>query len=218
MQISNFHEILPLNGEKPKRMMVLLHGYGANGDDMADIAYVLRNFMPDCLFVTPDAPVDCPISPDGKQWFPLKDWSSHDMIAEAVKIVPVLQSFITEQLEKHRLKSDSVFIGGFSQGAALSLLAAMKNKEQIAGVLAYSGWLIDENLVTKESQSLSKPPMFIIHGDRDEVVPLYLWEKAKKILAENGFDIDCKLEKGLAHSISMGALIEGAEFANRNSS
>ncbi|MCK5285509.1 MAG: alpha/beta fold hydrolase [Alphaproteobacteria bacterium] len=221
--IINYYEHLPL-GEgslkgkvSPKQVVILLHGFGSNGQDLISLAPMWAQSLPDAVFVSPDAPFSCNNTiPYGHsnsyQWFSLQDRDAHK-IAQAIQLtVPILDKFITETLERYELSADKLALVGFSQGTMMSLYSGLRYPEKIAGILGYSGSLIDGDSLMKDSDKFNKPLIYLIHGEADDVVPVEGYHHACKTLKSAGFDVSGHTTPNLTHSIDEYGIKSGGDF------
>lgn len=199
--------------ETPISLVLLLHGYGSNGADLIGLAPEWQSLLPNTLFLSPNAPFPCEMGV-GYQWFSLQNWTPTMLLAGAEKALPYLNAHIDEALSTYKLPSSKIALVGFSQGTMMSLYAAPRRRDQIAGVLGYSGALVGgETLV--DNPHIQKPPVCLIHGDMDMVVPVTAYYHASETLKYAGFDVTGSVQKGLVHSINDKGIIEGGEFLQR---
>ncbi len=211
MSITNFYEHKPQNGD-PKHMVIMLHGLGSNGQDLISLAPILSSYVPDAVFISPDAPFTCDMVPAGYpnsyQWFSLQDRDPKKML-EGVKVAfPLIAEFIEDQAKRYEIDYENIALLGFSQGTMTALYTAMRLKQKVAGVLGYSGALIGDC----SSKDLHKIPVCLIHGKSDDVVPVAAWEMAKESLISNGFDFSGHTTDYLTHSIDQAGIESGGEF------
>lgn len=200
----------PKSGAKPKSIVIMLHGLGANGADLIDLARYWEDSLPDTVFVSPDAPFPCDMAPVGFQWFSLQDRNPEVML-EGIKIAePILNDFISKTLERYDLRDEKLALLGFSQGTMMSLYAGPRRAKRIAGVLGYSGALIGGEGLAEAA--IHKIPVRLIHGDIDFVVPVQAYQMAKAALELAGFDVSGGVTRGLAHSIDEDGIGSGGEF------
>lgn len=200
----------PQSGEEIKQVVVFLHGLGANGQDLMGLAPEFAGMLPNTLFLSPDAPFPCDMAPSGFQWFSLQDRTPDVILAGIQGTSPILDGYITEILREYDLPAEKMALVGFSQGTMMSLYSAPRYKDKLAGVLGYSGALIWEQ--DTDIDALQKPPVRIIHGDADEVVPVSAYHQAKKDLENAGFDVSGQVCPGIGHGISSEAVDSGKEF------
>ncbi len=211
MSISNFYEHKPDNGE-PKQIIIMLHGVGSNGRDLISLAPMLSRYVPDAVFISPDAPFACDMVPagysDSYQWFSLQTREPSAMLSGVKNVFPLVEEFIEKQLERYNLPANKLALLGFSQGTMTSLYVAPRLKYKIAGVLGYSGALLSDN----NEEDLHKMPIHLIHGQADDVVPAQAWESAKNTLISNGYAFSGHTTAGLTHSIDQEGINSGGEF------
>ena len=197
-------------GRKPaasgaaKSLVVFVHGYGADGSDLLSLADVLAPWLPDTVFLAPDAPEALPGAPFGRQWFgiPRFDGSSEERArAGLVASAEDLNAFLDAQGAKEGV--DKVVVVGFSQGAMLSLHALPQRAAPVAGLVAISGMLLHAPTLAAAG---SKPPVLVMHGDMDEVVPFASMAVACNALVENGFPTWGHVMEGSGHGISQDGL------------
>ncbi len=214
MSISNFYEHKPASGSNPKQIIIMLHGVGSNGRDLISLAPMLARYIPDAVFISPDAPFACDMVPAGYpnsyQWFSLQNRDPKAMLDGVRAVFPLVEEFIESQLERYNLPADKLALLGFSQGTMTSLYVAPRLKDKIAGVLGYSGALLSGS-----EESSHKMPIHLIHGDADDVVPVQAWQAAKDKLIEDGFEFSGKIIPNLAHSINPEAIDSGGEFLKK---
>ncbi len=194
------------NGVKnPDHLVIFLHGYGANGQDLLSLSPELEEALPNSVFVSPDA-----IYPfeggffGGYQWYSLIDRSDAAMLSGAKKAAPVINQYIDEQLAKFKLPASKLFLVGFSQGAMMATYVGLRRKEQIAGVISFSGYMLsNDNLVTEMQ---SNPPVLFTHGREDNVVPPQAMELAATKLEELNINAESHYISGLGHGIDHKAI------------
>ena len=201
---------------RARSLVVFLHGYGANGADLLDIGDVLAPHLPDTAFAAPDAADRVPGAPSGYQWFPIPRFDgSTEAAAEAglVKAAADVSDFLDQRLAHEKLGPEALAIVGFSQGAMMSLHVAPRRPVPMAAVVAISGRLIAPERLSAET--LSRPPVLVMHGDRDEVVPFEEMSAAADALAAAGFDTYGHVMKGMGHGISQDGLASMLGFLKR---
>lgn len=201
------------NTTAPTSMVILLHGYGANGEDLIDLGRTWQDSFPNTIFIAPNAPTPCELSPLGYQWFSLSDWSPMAMDQGARRAAPWINDFINTQLAKYKVKSEQLVLCGFSQGTMMSLYVALRRPEKIAGVLGYSGALLcaDE----WPSITIQKPPICLVHGIADNVVPVTAYYHAMQVFEQNQFDVAGHPLHGLMHGINQYGIDIGEKFLTR---
>lgn len=203
----------PKSGKKPDSMVILLHGLGANGMDLIGLARYWEQSLPDTVFISPDAPFPCDMAPVGYQWFSLQDRSPEAMLAGAEEAAPLLQSYIDKMLEQYALTDERLALAGFSQGTMMSLYAGPRRSGKLAGILGYSGALIGQDSL--QGTEIQKPPVHLVHGDVDMVVPVGAYYQAKDVLTEYGFAVTGGVTNGLGHGIDDEGIESGAAFLSR---
>jgi phospholipase/carboxylesterase len=203
----------PLSGET-RSVVVFLHGYGANGADLLGLADPLGEHLPDTLFVAPDAPEACAGAPFGYQWFPIPwiDGSSEEEAARGMQAaVADLNAFLDGILVEEDLLPEQMVLLGFSQGAMMSLHVAPRREDPIAGVVAFSGRLLQPELLPDET--VSRMPILLVHGDADDVVPVQSLPQAAQALQDAGFtEVFAHIMKGTAHGIAPDGLSVALAF------
>ena len=197
----------PKNGNKPKQIIMLLHGYGDSGLGLITLAPYFQDAAPDALFLSPDAPFPCEEG-IGRQWFSLRNYNPETLLEGAKQATPILNDYIDEVLAQYGLTDQELILVGFSQGTMMSLYAGPRRKTTMAGILGYSGALIG----AEDLNEHNKPPIHLIHGESDEVVTIDRYHDAVTNLAQNGFDISGHSTPGLEHSIDEEGLKSGASF------
>lgn len=203
----------PLSGET-RSAVVFLHGYGANGADLLGLADPLGEHLPDTLFVGPDAPEACAGAPFGFQWFPIP-WidgsSEEESMAGMARAVDDLNAFLDALMLDEDLMPEQVVLFGFSQGTMMSLHVAPRREDAVAGVVAFSGRLLAPDLLADEV--VSRPPVLLIHGDQDDVVPPQSLPEAAEALQNAGWEeVYAHIMKGTAHGIAPDGLSVALAF------
>lgn len=196
-----------------QRLVVFLHGYGADGADLLGLADPLGPHLPGTAFVAPDAPEPCRATPFGRQWFPIP-WldGSSEAAADAglAAASDDLNAFLDARLADEGLTPDRMVLVGFSQGAMMAMHVAPRRPVPVAGVVAISGRLLAHERLAAEA--VAKPPMMLIHGDQDEMVPFANMDFAAEILARAGFDVYGHVMRGTGHGIAPDGLGAALSF------
>lgn len=206
--------ISPASGGEAKSLVVLLHGYGADGNDLIDIGRYLAPVLPDTAFVSPHAPAVCAGAPFGRQWFPLATTINLPRLyGDVAAAAPTLDAFIDAELNHHGLSEDRLALLGFSQGAMMGLHVAPRRAGCVAGVVSYSGLLAGPERLSGEMKCA--PPMLLVHGEADQVVPAMALNAAVRALGEAGVTAEWHLRPGLQHGIDQEGLALGAAFLKR---
>ena len=203
----------PAAGGNANKLVVFLHGYGADGKDLIDLAKPFGMALPNASFISPDAPHPCAMSPQGRQWFPIEE-----IPMGAIKASLDLLDLIQNEAKKLSLTFKDVILIGFSQGAMMSMQCLLINHEQLGAIIGYSGTLKEENLDAANDQivngkhKFSDTPVLLVHGEQDEVVPFQSLERSKNLLNKIGFNIQTLSRKNLAHGIDPEGISRGMEF------
>ena len=200
----------PVQGGNAAQLVILLHGLGADGNDLIGLAPHFAQLLPQAVFVSPHAPFPCDMAPFGRQWFSLQDRHPETILAGVKMAAPILASFMDRELDRYGLAPDRLALVGFSQGTMMSLYVGLRREQAFAAILGYSGALIGAETLADEIKS--RPPILLIHGDADEVVPSAALEAATAALRANGLTVDSALRPGLGHSIDEVGLMKGMQF------
>ncbi len=215
-RVLNSGQRMPDSGDV-RAAVIFLHGYGANGADLLGIGDVLAEHMPDTLFLAPDAPEQTVMSPMGLQWFPIP-WidgsSEEDAAAGLRRAAEDLNAYLDGVMVDYDLLPEQVILFGFSQGTMMSLHVAPRREDPVAGVVAFSGRLLEPELLPDEVQS--RMPVLLVHGDADDVVPVQSLPAAAEGLEKAGFtDIFAHIMKGTAHGIAPDGLQVALAFMRK---
>ena len=162
----------PLAGGRPRKLVILLHGLGADGNDLIGLQQYWGRLLPDAEFISPNAPFPCDMAPYGYQWFSVQDRTPTSVLAGVRAAAPSLDAFIDEELQKRDLTDSDAALVGFSQGTMMSLFVGLRRATPLAGILGYSGRLIAPELLASELRS--RPPVLLVHGTEDPLVPFEL--------------------------------------------
>lgn len=209
--------IQPKSG-KAEQLVVFLHGYGADGNDLIEIGRQWRSFLPNAAFVSPHAPERCALSPSGRQWFPLTMRDPTERWRGAVATRPLLDTFLTEELDKHGLDESRLALVGFSQGTMLALHVGLRLRKPPAAILGYSGVLV----AGREPQDIppqfgARPPaVLLVHGEEDEMIPADALLLSANALGASNVPTQWHLSPGLGHGIDNGGLLHGGLFLARS--
>ncbi|GGJ02827.1 alpha/beta hydrolase [Neoroseomonas lacus] len=200
----------PLNGAAPDALVVLVHGFGADGQDLIDLAPVWAEVLPGAAFVAPDGPEPCAGGPFGRQWFSLWDRSAAQLEAGVARAAAVLGPFVAAEVARLGLAPGRVALMGFSQGAMTVLEAGLCGAVPEAGcILAYSGGMIGADSLA--GRIAAKPAVLLVHGEADEVVPVAASRMAEVALADAGVPVRALYRPGLGHGLDEVGLAAGAE-------
>jgi phospholipase/carboxylesterase len=196
-----------------KSVVIFVHGYGANGADLLGLADPLAPHMRDTAFYAPDAPENCQGNPMGFQWFPIPwlDGSSEEAaLSGQAQAAEDLNAFVDAVLADEGIPSSALALVGFSQGTMMSLHIAPRRAEPIAVLVGFSGRLLQPETLAAETKS--KPPILLIHGDADPMVPVASLPEAADALVKAGFETYAHVCKGVGHSIDNEGLSMALQF------
>ena len=206
--------IPPLSKNKPRQVVVLCHGYGGDGRDISILATNWQRFLPDAVFLCPNAPEICAVNAQGYQWFDLSSDKEEVILEKSLVAEVKLDTFLDQVLDNFQLGTTNLALVGFSQGCMMSIQIALKKKEQINCLLGYSGKVINQKHLSDKIKS--KPKIFLMHGVNDTIVsPTHLLE-AKEYLVKHGLKIKTKLFKDCEHRIPVEGISLGLGFLKKN--
>ena len=205
--------IEPASGGAAKQLVVLLHGYGADGNDLIGLAPHLAQALPDAAFVSPHAPFACEMAPYGRQWFSLTDRAPARKMEGAQMCAPILERFLDLELANRKLSDADLALVGFSQGTMTALHVGLRRVTPPAGILGYSGALVGADSLGDEI--LVRPPVMLIHGDDDPVVDYTLHKLSLSTLEALDVPVEGHTRPGLGHSIDAEGLALGVDFLRR---
>ncbi|HXC89624.1 MAG TPA: prolyl oligopeptidase family serine peptidase [Stellaceae bacterium] len=200
----------PASGGSPKQLAMLLHGLGADGNDLIGLAPYWAPLLPEAEFVAPNAPFPCDMAPHGFQWFSSQDRSPAAVLAGVRAAAPILDAFIDEALAARGLDDAALALVGFSQGTMMSLYVGLRRARPAAGILGYSGRLLAPELLPSELRS--RPRVMLVHGTEDPLVPYASLGAAETALKAAGVDVETLTCPGIGHSIDQEGLRRGGEF------
>jgi phospholipase/carboxylesterase len=211
-KIVNGSSLQPLSGGRPKQIVLLLHGYGSNGADLISLAPHWQQALPDALFLAPNAPQRGGIGA-GYQWWPLAALTPVALAAGANSAAPAVDAFIDRKLTQYGLENANLALVGFSQGTMMALHVGLRREAKVAGILGYSGMLT--GAADLGHQTITKPPVLLIHGSADPVVPVSALHAAEHALRRVGIEVSTHISPGLGHSVDPVGLRMGADFIAR---
>lgn len=207
--------LAPRSGRTPNALVVLLHGYGADGRDLIDLGEMWAPLLPDAAFVSPHAPEPCAVAPVGRQWFGYVERNDRERWIGVQAAEGALSSFLDAELARHGLSDDRMALVGFSQGTMMALHVGLRRPRPSAGILGYSGIHVlpsDREREEASKRIISRPPVLLIHGTQDAVIdPSYL-PRAVASLDAHGVAVESLLSPGLGHGIDRAGLERGAAF------
>ncbi|WP_299839954.1 alpha/beta fold hydrolase [uncultured Paracoccus sp.] len=199
--------------QKPDAVVVFLHGYGADGTDLLGLADPLAPHLPGTAFYAPNAPEPCLNNPMGYQWFPIPwlDGSSEAQAKSSMALsIADLNAFLDKVLKDEGLGADRMVIFGFSQGTMMALHVLPRRDEAVAGIIGCSGRLLQPELLAAEAKA--KPPVLLMHGDQDPMVPFADMGLAGEALNAAGFEVYAHVMKGTGHGIAPDGLSASLGF------
>ena len=212
--ILNTTVVPPLSNGKPKQAIILCHGYGGDGKDISSLAINWQRFLPDAIFLCPNAPEICRINPQGYQWFDLESDKEDVILEKSIIAEKKLSIFLDQVFENLKLSPSKSALIGFSQGCMIGIQVGLKKKEQLNCLIGYSGKIINQKHLSDNINS--KPKIFLMHGANDTIVsPTHLLE-AKEYLGSHGIKIRTKLFKNCEHRIPVEGTSLGLGFLRKN--
>jgi phospholipase/carboxylesterase len=185
-------------GRQASALVVLLHGYGANGDDLIALGEGWRRWLPDVAFVAPNAPETIPGMYGSLQWFPLTLRDPSERWRGVVAARPALDRFLDTELARYRLAPGRLVLVGFSQGSMMALHAGLRRAAAPAGIVAYSGLLAGPEHLR---ETTVRPPVLLIHGEADDLIPVEALHTAREALTGAGLLVEWHVRPGLGHGI-----------------
>jgi phospholipase/carboxylesterase len=205
--------------EGPAReLVVFVHGYGADGNDLIEIGRAWRELLPRAAFVSPHAPRACGQAPMGREWFPLTFRSPTERWDGCNMAAPSLDAFLDAELARHQLPPAALALVGFSQGTMMSLHVGLRRAVPPAAIVGYSGMLIlegDTDVEGYKPRIRSRPPLLLIHGDRDELIPVDALHHSTQALAALEVPVEWHISAGIGHGIDPEGLRQGGDFLAR---
>jgi phospholipase/carboxylesterase len=205
--------IAPARGGAPRSLVVFLHGYGADGNDLIGLGHEWAPALPTTAFVSPHAPHPCAGAPMGRQWFSLTMRDPQEFARGVASARPALDAFLDAELQRNGLDESACALVGFSQGTMMALHVGPQRKRPLAGILGYSGLLADPAVL--KGATVLKPPVFLIHGDRDDLIPVAALFAAATGLAEAEIPVEWHVSQGVPHGIGPDGLQLGLAFLKR---
>ena len=209
--------LAPRNGPA-RQLVVFVHGYGADGNDLIDIGRAWQGLLPQAAFVSPHAPEPCGQAPTGRQWFPLAMRDPGERWTGVNRAAPILNRFLDAELARHGLTPQALALVGFSQGTMMALHVGLRRAVPPAAIVGYSGlFVVPENVEPDAfaAEIKARPPVLLIHGDRDDLIPPQALFHASQALAALEIPVEWHLSAGIGHGIDQEGLRHGGEFLAR---
>jgi phospholipase/carboxylesterase len=201
-----------------RQLVVFLHGYGADGNDLIEIGREWQAMLPDAAFVSPHAPRPCGQAPMGREWFPLTFRSETERWDGVNMAAPTLDAFLNAELARHKLPPSALALVGFSQGTMMALHVGLRRAVPPAAIVGYSGMLVlkgDSDIEGYKPQIRARPPVLLIHGDSDELIPVQALLMSSQALVALDVPVEWHISAGLGHGIDPEGLRQGGEFLAR---
>jgi phospholipase/carboxylesterase len=209
--------LAPQSG-RARQLIVFLHGYGADGNDLIDIGRAWQQLLPDAAFVSPHAPRPCGQAPTGREWFQLTFRDPNERWSGVHAAAPILNQFLDAELARHALPPSALALVGFSQGTMMALHVGLRRAVPPAAIVGYSGLLVTPasgEVEAMANEIVSRPPVLLVHGDRDDLIPAQALFQASQGLAALGVPVEWHLSQGIGHGIDGEGLRHGGEFLAR---
>lgn len=205
----------PRSGDPATSLVVLLHGYGADGRDLIDLGEYWAPLLPDAAFVAPHAPEPLAIAPVGRQWFGYVERDDRERWAGVQSAHGALDAFLDAELDRLGLPGSRLALVGFSQGTMMALHTGLRRKVAPAAIVGFSGIHVlapERALAAFDAEITSRPPVLLVHGDLDEVVPPMALPRAVESLQKRGIEVRAHLANGLGHGIDRTGLTLAGNF------
>jgi phospholipase/carboxylesterase len=209
-KIVNGASLQPLSGGSPKQIVLLLHGFGSNGADLISLAPHWQRELPDALFLAPNAPQRLSSMAAAYQWWPLTVFTPAALASGAAGAAPAIEAFIDRKLDQYGLSDANLAVVGFSQGTMMALHVGLRRTHQVAAIVGYSGMLTGAHELSH--LAINKPPVLLVHGSADPVVPVAALHTAKSALEHLGIEVTAHVSNGVGHTVDPVGLRMGGEF------
>jgi phospholipase/carboxylesterase len=201
-----------------RQLVVFLHGYGADGNDLIDIGRAWQGLLPDAAFVSPHAPRPCGQAPVGREWFPLTFRDPDERWTGVNAAGPGLNAFLDAELTRRNLPPSALALVGFSQGTMMALHVGLRRLVAPAAIVGYSGMLVVPEAVDPDqfaAEISGRPPVLLVHGDSDQLIPVQALMHAAQGLAALEVPVQWHISEGIGHGIDQEGLRHGGEFLSR---
>jgi len=206
----------PARSGTVKSLVILLHGYGADGRDLFGLAEPLSPHLPDTVFLAPNAPERCRNNPAGYQWFPipwLDNSDEEEMQASFSRSAELLDAYITDAMQQEGVTAAQTALVGFSQGTMMSLHVAPRRAESLACIVGFSGRLAAGDDLPA---AIARPPVLLVHGDMDQMIPVSEMSSAETALRGAGFEVTSHVSRGVGHGIAPDGLGLALQFLQKH--
>jgi len=203
---------------KARQLVVFLHGYGADGNDLIEIGRAWAGLLPDAAFISPHAPRPCGQAPMGREWFPLTFRDPDERWTGVNAAAPQLNAFLDTELKRRNLPNSALALVGFSQGTMMALHVGLRRAESPAAIVGYSGMLVIPEEIDPDKfagEIVNRPPVLLVHGDQDQLIPVEALMHAAQGLAALEVPVEWHISPGVAHGIDQEGLRQGGEFLAR---
>jgi phospholipase/carboxylesterase len=210
--------LAPRSRGPARQLVIFLHGYGADGNDLIELGRAWQSLLPDAAFVSPHAPERCAQTATGRQWFSLTFRDPNERWSGVNKAAPALERFIEEELKRNNLPPGAMALVGFSQGTMMALHVGLRRAQRTAAIVGYSGLLVLPNGAGPEAvagEIKARPPILLVHGDRDDLIPAQALPMSVQYLATLEIPVEWHMSAGLGHGIDEEGLRHGGEFLAR---
>ena len=210
--------LAPRSRGPARQLVIFLHGYGADGNDLIELGRVWQSLLPDAAFVSPHAPEQCAQAPTGRQWFSLTFRDKNERWIGVNKAAPILERFIGEELKRNNLSGSALALVGFSQGTMMALHVGLRRAQGPAAIVGYSGLFVLPDGAEPEAVSgeiKARPPVLLVHGDRDDLIPAEALFLSTQYLAALEIPAEWHMSAGIGHGIDQEGLRHGGEFLAR---
>jgi phospholipase/carboxylesterase len=214
----NGPRLAPHSRGPARQLVIFLHGYGADGNDLIELGRAWQTALPDAAFVSPHAPEPCGQAPVGRQWFPLTFRDPDERWIGVNKAELTLDRFIEAELSRHQLPPSALALVGFSQGTMMALHVGLRRAVAPAAIVGYSGILVlpeGAEPAAIKPEVRARPPILLLHGDRDDLIPAQALLMSAEYLAQLDTPVEWHLSSGLGHGIDEEGLRQGGEFLAR---
>jgi phospholipase/carboxylesterase len=207
--------LAPRSRGPARHLVIFLHGYGADGNDLIELGRAWQTLLPDAAFVSPHAPERCAQAPTGRQWFALTFRDPNERWSGVNKAAPALDRFIDEELKRNNLPPAALALVGFSQGTMMALHVGLRRAERLAAVVGYSGMLVLPNGAGPDAvkgEIRARPPILLVHGDRDDLIPVQALAMSVHSLGALEIPVEWHMSAGIGHGIDEEGLRHGGAF------